>query len=57
MTPIAAYFIFTASERERATQATHGLPPRRRPSLLDRVRTVAATIRPQRSPARPAGAA
>ena len=56
MTPIAAYFIFTASERERAAAAAHGVPLRR-PSLLDRVRTVAAGIWPQGSAGRPAKAA
>jgi len=56
MTPIAAYFVFTASERERATAAAHGVPLRR-PSLLDRVRTLAAAIRPQDSAGRPARAA
>ena len=54
MTPIAAYFIFTASEHERATEATHGLPARRRPSLLERVRSLAAALRPQGSAARSA---
>ena len=55
MTPIAAYFIFTASERERATVAARGLPLRH-PSLLDRVRTVAAALRPHGSAGRPAQA-
>ena len=55
MTPIAAYYIFTANEHERAAAATHGLPARRRrPSLLDRVRAIASAIRPQASLARSA---
>jgi len=54
MSPIAAYYVFSASEHERAAAAAHGIPPRRRPSLLDRVRTVAAAVLPQRSPARSA---
>jgi hypothetical protein len=57
MSPIAAYYIFTASERERAATAAHGLRPRRRPSLLNRVRSLAAGVRPQGSGARSARAA
>jgi hypothetical protein len=54
MSPIAAYYIFTASEYERAAAAAHGLPPRRRPSLLERVRSLAAALRLQGSASRPA---
>jgi hypothetical protein len=57
MSPIAAYYIFTASERERAATAAHGLRPRRRPSLLNRVRSLATGVRPQGSGARSARAA
>jgi hypothetical protein len=42
------------TEQERAAAATHGLSPRRRPSLLDRIRTLAAVVGPQGSPARSA---
>jgi hypothetical protein len=54
MTPLAAYYIFTATEYERAAAAAHGIPLRRRPSLLERVRSVAAALRPQDSGARSA---
>jgi hypothetical protein len=55
MTPIAAYYIFTAAEHERAAASAHQqLVRRHRPSLLDRVRTLAALIRPQASHPRPA---
>ena len=54
MSPIAAYYIFTASEHERAAAAAHGIPLRRRPSLLERVRSLAAAVRPQGSAARSA---
>jgi hypothetical protein len=57
MSPIAAYYIFTASEHERAAAAAHGIPLRRRPSLLERIRTVAAAVRPQGPGARSAGTA
>ena len=54
MSPIAAYYIFTASDHERAATAAHGIPLRRRPSLVERVRSVAAALRPQASDARAA---
>jgi hypothetical protein len=54
LSPIAAYYIFMVMEHERAAAAAHGLPPHRRPSLVDRVRTLTATVRPQGSPARSA---
>jgi hypothetical protein len=54
MTPIAAYYVFTASEHERAAAAEHGIPLRRRRSLLERVRGLAAAVRPQGSGARSA---
>ena len=54
MSPIAAYYIFTASEHGRAAALAAGIPFRRRPSLLERVRTVAAALRPQGSAARSA---
>ena len=53
MTPIAAYYIFMATEHERAA-ATHDVPPRRRLSPLERVRSLAAAVRPQGSAARSA---
>jgi hypothetical protein len=54
MTPIAAYFIFTADEQQRAVAAAHEISPRRaRPSLFDRVRAVAAAMRPRPSLTRP----
>ena len=54
MSPIAAYYIFTASEHERTAAAAHATPLRRRPTLLARVRTAAAALRPQGSAARSA---
>jgi len=57
MSPIAAYYVFTASEHARAAAAAHAIPPPRRPSLLERLRTAAAALRLQGPGARPAGAA
>jgi hypothetical protein len=54
MNPIAAYYIFTASEEQRAATAAHGIPLRRRRSLLERVQSRAAALRPQGSAARSA---
>jgi hypothetical protein len=55
MTPIAAYYLFTASENQRAAAAAHGIDIRpRRPSLLDRVRALAFAVRGQPSFARSA---
>jgi hypothetical protein len=55
MTPIAAYFIFTADEQQRAAAAAHEISARRaRPSLFDRVRAVASSLRPRPSLTRPA---
>ncbi len=49
MTPIAAYYIFTANEHERDAVAATGLDPRAgRPSLADRLRALVAALRPQR---------
>jgi hypothetical protein len=48
MTPIAAYYLFTALENQRAAAAAHGIDiRRRRPSLLDRVRALALALRGQ----------
>jgi hypothetical protein len=47
MNPIAAYYLFTAAEHERLAMAAHGIPLRRRPSLLERIRSVAVAVRPQ----------
>jgi hypothetical protein len=55
MTPIAAYYLFTAVENERAAAAIHGIDGRaRRPSLLDRLRGLAFALRGQPRLARPA---
>ena len=55
MTPIAAYYLFTAVENERAAAAAHGIDTRAgRPSLLDRVRTLALALRQRPSLGRPA---
>jgi hypothetical protein len=55
MTPIAAYYIFIASENERTTSAGHRLLARReRPSLLDRILSFATGLRSQPSLPRPA---
>lgn len=54
MTPIAAYYIFTANEHERAATAAHGLSRRTRASLSARLRALAAALRPNGSLARPA---
>jgi len=52
MNPIAAYYIFTASEQQRT--AAHGIPLRQPPSPLERVRSLAAAVRPQGSRGRSA---
>jgi hypothetical protein len=44
MTPIAAYFLFTAAEQERAAAAAHGIAGGR-PSLLGRLRALVAFLR------------
>ena len=48
MTPIAAYYLFTAVENERAAAASHGIDirPRRSP-LLQRLRGLALARRVQ----------
>jgi hypothetical protein len=53
MTPIAAYFLFTAAENERAAAAVHGIEPNR-PSLLVRLRALVAALRAEPALARQA---
>ncbi len=48
MTPVAAYYIYVASEHERAAQALREA----RPSLLDRIRALFSGHRPKHA-ARP----
>ena len=48
MTPIAAYYLFTALGNERAAAARHGIDMRPRRSLLpDRLRGLALALRVQ----------
>ncbi len=55
MTPIAAYYLFTAVENERAAAAAHGIDTRAgRPTLLERIRTLLIALRQRPSLARPA---
>jgi hypothetical protein len=50
MTPIAAYYIHIANDQARAAAAARRIDVRLRgPSLLDRVRTLAAALRGQPS--------
>jgi len=53
MTPLAAYYLFTAAENERAAEATRGID-NRRPSLLDRLLGLAFARRGQSRLARAA---
>ena len=53
MTPIAAYYLFTATEHERAVAAAHG-PLDRRPPILARVRALLAGLRAEPAFARSA---
>ena len=50
MTPIAAYYLFTASEHERIAAASHGYVEAR-PTLMDRIRELLTGLRSQPSPA------
>jgi hypothetical protein len=55
MTPIAAYYLYTAAENERAAAAAHGIDAHaRRPSLMDRLRGLALALRGQSRIARTA---
>ena len=55
MTPLAAYYLFTAAENERAAEATRGIDNQaRRPSLLDRLLGLAFARRGQSRLARAA---
>jgi hypothetical protein len=55
MSPIAAYYIYTANENARAAERVHAIDARPRgPSLLDRVRALTGALRPRVTSTRPA---
>ena len=54
MTPIAAYYVFVAQERERELALKRQPARAPRPSLIDRARRVAAGLRPTPRLANPA---
>jgi hypothetical protein len=53
MTPVAAYYLFVAEENERAAAKAYR-SPKPRPSLLERLRAVARTLRTKPQVARAA---
>lgn len=55
MTPLARYYLFIMLENERAAATAHRIEIRsRRPSLLDRLRSLALALRGQPRAARSA---